>query len=120
MFAVVLTEVVTAASTPIQCLRDCDANAWLRATVLLAVVVGVLAGGALIMPRWRDMIFVAAVSAGAGCLTHLVAYVLPGVAEAPDVWGFLVLWALCLLLAFAMHGLKRMVLWLAGYRAATA
>jgi hypothetical protein len=118
MIAVVLTEVVTAGFTPIECLKDCDAHAGLRATVLLAVVVSVLAGGGLIMTQWRDMIFVAAVSAGAGYLTHLVTYVLPGVAEAGDVWGFLVLWAICLLLAFAIHGLKRMVLWLVGHRAA--
>jgi len=108
---------------PVHCFSDyCgDMGAGL---LLQAAIIGTLIVGALIMRRWRDMVLVAGVAwAAALILTFGRDFaqhdVLPPVDE-PSLWmGIVFGYGMFLLYATVLHAIKRGVIWLAGYNAAS-
>jgi hypothetical protein len=110
--------------TPVACF-----SAWcgepFAGVALFAALWAVLIAGALIMQRWRDMFLVAAVAwAGVFILETGREYVrhefVPPLSEFPIWREFAFGYGMCLLWATGLHAIKRGVMWLAGYRAATA
>jgi hypothetical protein len=104
--------------TPVYCFSDFCGDP-VGGLIYVSSIWTILIAGALIMPRWRDMLSVAAVA----CIATLgLEWMLYGSAAFPDMRVFASAFSgsygFALFSALTLHGLKRGALWLVGYRAA--